>query len=168
MEKVIAIIEDEFEDLELTYPVLRMKEAGYEVDVVGKEVKTYKGKHGVPFASNKSFAEVKAQDYVAMLIPGGWAPDKLRRYPEVISLVKQMNSDNKVIGIICHAGWVTISADVIRNKKITSTPGIKDDMTNAGGIWLDQEVVVDQNIVSSRKPADLPAYMKAFIKLLNK
>jgi protease I len=99
-------------------------------------------------------------------VPGGWAPDKLRRYPEVLDIVRDINDKGKPIGQICHAGWVLISANIIRGKRVTSTPGIKDDMENAGGIWVDKSVVVDGNIVSSRKPQDLPDYMKAYVKLL--
>ncbi|MGE5678618.1 MAG: type 1 glutamine amidotransferase domain-containing protein, partial [Pseudomonadota bacterium] len=126
------------------------------------------GKYGVPAVSDLSFSEIDCDLYDGLLVPGGWAPDKLRRYIEVLRLVRKMNEQGKPIGQICHAGWVLISADILKGKKVTSTPGIKDDMTNAGGIWLDQPVVVDGNIVSSRKPLDLPEYMKAYIELLYK
>ncbi|WP_249871440.1 type 1 glutamine amidotransferase domain-containing protein [Oceanobacillus saliphilus] len=161
--KVIALVENDFEDLELWYPILRLQEEGAQVDLVGKEAnKTYIGKYGVPAESAYAFTNIKADDYDAILVPGGWAPDKLRRYPEVIQFIKSMDEAKKPIGQICHAGWVLISADILRGKKVTSTPGIKDDMTNAGAKWSDEAVVVDGHIVSSRRPPDLPPYMKAF------
>ncbi|WP_138418880.1 type 1 glutamine amidotransferase domain-containing protein [Aquibacillus sediminis] len=161
--KVIALIEDDFEDLELWYPVLRLREEGAQVDLVGKEAKkVYTGKYGVPAESDKAFTDVDVNDYDAILVPGGWAPDKLRRYPEVLDFVRHMNDNQKLIGQICHAGWVLISADILKGKHVTSTPGIKDDMTNAGATWSDEAVVVDGHIISSRRPPDLPPYVKEF------
>lgn len=165
--RVLSFIHDDFEDLELWYPVLRLMEDGITVHLVGEESnKKYIGKYGVPAVSAFSFEEVNYREYDALLVPGGWAPDKLRRFPKVIEIVKYMNDNNKPIGHICHGGWVLISSNILQGKKVTSTPGIKDDMINAGAEWLDLPVVVDGNIVSSRKPLDLPYYMKEFIKLL--
>jgi protease I len=167
--KVLSFIHDDFEDLELWYPVLRLMEEGITVHLVGEESnKKYIGKYGVPAVSTFSLEEVDYKEYDALLVPGGWAPDKIRRFPKAIEIVKYMNDNNKPIGQICHAGWVLISAKILNGKKVTSTPGIKDDMINAGAEWLDLPVVVDGNIVSSRKPLDLPYYMKEFIKLLPK
>ncbi|CDQ41082.1 MULTISPECIES: type 1 glutamine amidotransferase domain-containing protein [Virgibacillus] len=167
--KVIALVEQDFEDLELWYPVLRLREEGAQVDFVGKTAnQIYYGKYGVPAESDYALADVSATDYHAILVPGGWAPDKLRRYPEVIQLVQSMNKDKKPIGQICHAGWVLISADILQNKQVTSTPGIKDDMTNAGATWVDKPVVVDGHLISSRRPPDLPVYMKTFSDILSK
>lgn len=161
--KIIALVDHEFEDLELWYPVYRAREEGAEVHLVGDEAgKTYMGKYGVPATSNYAFKSVQASDYDAILVPGGWAPDKLRRYEDVLRLVREMNEANKPIGQICHAGWVLISAKILDGKKVTSTPGIRDDMENAGAIWFDEEVVVDGNIISARRPPDLPEYGKAF------
>lgn len=165
--KVLQLIDHDFEDLELWYPVLRLREAGVEVHLAGEKAQeTYHGKYGVPAVSDCSFLEELAGDYTALLVPGGWAPDKLRRYPEVLKLVQDFNAANKPIGQICHAGWVLISAKIIKGRKVTSTPGIRDDMENAGAIWLDEPVVVDGNIISSRRPPDLPEYMKAFLQVL--
>lgn len=161
--KVIALVENDFEDLELWYPILRLREEGATVDLVGKEAnKTYMGKYGVPAVSDKAFADVDIDAYDAILVPGGWAPDKLRRYPEVIDFVIAMDQAKKPIGQICHAGWVLISAHILQDVKVTSTPGIKDDMTNGGAIWIDEPVVVDGHIISSQRPPDLPPYVKAF------
>lgn len=161
--KVIALVEHEFEDLELWYPVLRLQEEGADVHFVGDEAnKKYIGKFGVPAESAYAFTDILAEDYDAILVPGGWAPDKLRRYPEVLDFIKVMDKAKKPIGQICHAGWVLISADVLQGKEVTSTPGIKDDMTNAGATWSDEAVVVDGHLISSRRPPDLPPYVKAF------
>ncbi|MBP1968426.1 protease I [Virgibacillus natechei] len=161
--KVIALVEHEFEDLELWYPVLRLQEEGAQVDLVGKEAnKKYIGKYGVPAESAYAFTDVHAENYDGILVPGGWAPDKLRRYSEVLDFIKIMDNQKKPIGQICHAGWVLISAGILQGKKVTSTPGIKDDMTNAGSEWSDEAVVVDGHIISSRRPPDLPPYVKAF------
>jgi len=166
--KVVCLVHDDFEDLELWYPILRLREEGVTVHTAGEKAGvTYVGKYGVPAVSDFAFSDINCEEYDGLLVPGGWAPDKLRRYPEVIDIVRRMNDKGKPIGQICHAGWVLISADIIRGKKVTSTPGIKDDMKNAGGIWIDEAAVVDGNIVSSRRPQDLPEYMKAYIKLLN-
>ncbi|KAB2335847.1 type 1 glutamine amidotransferase domain-containing protein [Bacillus mesophilum] len=165
--KVIALVENEFEDLELWYPILRLQEEGATVDLVGQEAnKQYIGKYGVPAQSAYAFTDIKAENYDAILVPGGWAPDKLRRYPEVLKMVQHMDEKKKPIGQICHAGWVLISANILQGKKVTSTPGIKDDMTNAGAIWSDEAVVTDGHIVSSRRPPDLPPYVKAFADVL--
>ena len=168
MKKFIQLIDNDFEDLELTYPVLRLREEGCQVDIVGQEAgKTYYGKYGVPVEANLSFNEVVAADYDGILVPGGWAPDKLRRFPEVLEFVRKMNDDNKLIGQICHAGWVLASAGILKGRKVTSTFGIKDDLTNAGAIWLDEACVVDNNIVSARRPPDIPEYMNALVQFLN-
>ncbi|SDC19206.1 protease I [Pelagirhabdus alkalitolerans] len=159
--KVLAFVEEDFEDLELWYPVLRLQEDGAEVTLVAKESKTYTGKYGVPADVDVTLSEVDPSDYDALLVPGGWAPDKLRRYPEVIDITRHFDEKKKVIGQICHAGWVLISADILQGVKVTSTPGIKDDMTNAGAEWVDEAVIEDGHIISSRRPPDLPPYVKA-------
>jgi protease I len=165
--KVVCLIANDFEDLELWYPILRLREEGITVHLIGDKAKEkYIGKYGVPAYSDYSFDDINISDYDAILVPGGWAPDKLRRNPKVIEMVKYMDNKKRPVGMICHAGWVLISAKILNGKRVTSTPGIKDDMENAGAKWFDMPVVVDDNIVSSRRPADLPEYMKEFIKLL--
>jgi protease I len=167
--KVIQIVSNDFEDLELWYPVLRLREEGATVDIVGEKAdEKYIGKYGVPIVSEYTFEEINPNDYDAILVPGGWSPDLLRRFDSVLNMVRVMNEQKKPIGQICHAGWVLISANILQGKKVTSTPGIKDDMTNAGATWVDEAVVVDGNIVSSRRPPDLPDYMREFIEVLAK
>jgi protease I len=167
--KVIQLVSADFEDLELWYPVLRLREEGATVHIVGEKAnEEYIGKYGVPIVSEYAFKDINPEDYDAILVPGGWSPDKLRRYEEVIAMVKSMDERKKPIGQICHAGWVLISAKILQGVKVTSTPGIKDDMENAGAIWLNEPVVTDGHIVSSRRPPDLPDYMREFIDALAK
>lgn len=165
--KVIAFVSDDFEDLELWYPVLRLREEGATVHLVGEKANhEYIGKYGVPAVSDTDFYSIQADDYDAVLVPGGWAPDKLRRYPEVLDIVRTFDAKAKPIGQICHAGWVLISAGILKGRQVTSTPGIKDDMTNAGADWFDEAVVTDGHLISSRRPPDLPPYVKAFADVL--
>lgn len=165
--KVLSFVHEEFEDLELWYPILRLQEEGVSVILAGEEKgKTYKGKYGVKAVADIDFEEAQKQIFDGLLVPGGWAPDKLRRFEAVLSITKQMNAEKKVIGHICHAGWVLASANILNGITVTSTPGIKDDLIHAGAIWVDQPSVVDRNIVSARKPMDLPMYMKDFIEVL--
>ncbi|MGY3716271.1 type 1 glutamine amidotransferase domain-containing protein [Sutcliffiella cohnii] len=167
--KIIQIVSNDFEDLELWYPVLRLREEGATVDIVGEKAgEKYIGKYGVPIMSEYAFKEINPNDYDAILVPGGWSPDLLRRYEEVLSMVRTMDEQQKPIGQICHAGWVLISAKILEGRKVTSTPGIKDDMMNAGATWVDEPVVVDGHIISSRRPPDLPDYMREFINVLAK
>lgn len=165
--KIIQLVSDDFEDLELWYPVLRLREEGAEVIIAGEKANTtYIGKYGVPIQSDISFHDADPADYDAILVPGGWSPDKLRRYEDILTMVRIMDEHKKPIGQICHAGWVLISAKILEGKKVTSTPGIKDDMINAGAKWYDEAVIVDGNIISSRRPPDLPDYMREFIRVL--
>ncbi|CDQ21585.1 protease I [Halobacillus karajensis] len=165
--KIIQLVSKDFEDLELWYPLLRLQEEGATVHLVGEEAGVeYPGKYGVPATSDFAFEDINPADYDGVLVPGGWSPDKLRRYEKVIKIVRHMDENQKPIGQICHAGWVLISADILQGRKVTSTPGIKDDMINAGGKWFDEAVVQDAHIVSARRPPDLPPYAKAFVDLL--
>jgi protease I len=168
MKRILTFIHDDFEDLEFWYPVLRLQEAGYTVVIAGEKTHhTYHGKYGVPAVSDITYEEALGGDYAGLLIPGGWAPDKIRRFPAALEIVRTLNEKGRIIGQICHAGWVTISAGILEGKKVTSTPGIKDDMENAGGLWYDTAVVVHDNLVSSRRPPDLPEYMQAFLTALS-
>lgn len=166
--RILAFTDDDFEDLEMWYPVLRLREAGAEVIVAGAKAGTvYHGKYGVPLTSDISFEEADASTFDGLYVPGGWAPDKLRRFASVLELTREFHQAEKPIGQICHAGWVLISAKIVEGYTMTSTPGIRDDLENAGAIWVDQETVVDRNIVSGRRPPDLPAFMRDFIGLLS-
>jgi protease I len=168
MRKVLQLVSDDFEDLELWCPVMRLREEGFIVDLVAQKPGLYHGKYGAPCEVNMSFKDIDIKDYSGILVPGGWAPDKLRRFPEVLQMIKDMDADNKLIGQICHAGWVLASAEILEGRKVTSTPGIRDDLVHAGATWLDEAVVVDNNIVSARRPPDIPEYMKALVMVLNR
>ena len=160
-------VDDVYEDLELWYPKLRLQEAGYEVTVAGPQTgQKYTGKHGYPCRSDAAIDEMQASDFDGVVIPGGFMPDKLRRDPKVLALVREFAASGKLVAAICHGGWIAISAGVYRSVQVTGSPGIKDDLVNAGAVWHDAEVVVDRNFVSSRKPDDLPAFCRAVLEVL--
>ncbi|MBL9092385.1 MAG: type 1 glutamine amidotransferase [Planctomycetaceae bacterium] len=163
----LAFVDDIYEDLELWYPKLRLIEAGAEVVVAGPESGTkYKGKNGYPCRSDAAICDVKAADFDGVILPGGFMPDKLRRDPIVLQLIRDFDAAEKPIAAICHGGWMAISAGVYRGVRVTGSPGIKDDLVNAGAIWEDKPVVVDRHFVSSRKPDDLPDFCRAILKLM--
>ncbi|RPI29098.1 MAG: type 1 glutamine amidotransferase [Acidobacteria bacterium] len=165
--RILMFVEDSYEDLELWYPRLRLQEAGCEVIVAGPEKgKTYTGKHGYPCAADDSFENLRAAGFDALVISGGFAPDKLRRSPKVLELTREIFKAGKPLAHICHGGWIPVSAGVIRGFRCTSSRGIKDDIANAGGQWVDQEVVVDRNMISSRSPEDLPAFCRELIQMM--
>jgi protease I len=167
MEKIIVFVEEFYEDLELWYPKIRLEEANFQTVVAGPVAgHLYRGKHGYPCKAEITFKEAVSVSNSGVLIPGGFAPDRLRRSPEVLQIVKQSFASGKIIAFICHAGWVPISAKILKGKKVTSTVAIKDDLENAGAIWKDQAVVVDGNLISSRTPADLAVFVKAMIEHL--
>ncbi|KXG76552.1 putative cysteine protease YraA [Fervidicola ferrireducens] len=165
--KIMVLAEEAFEDLELWYPVLRLKEEGCEVTIVGTgSSDTYRGKHGVPVKVDKNIGEVSADDYDGVVVPGGWAPDKLRRYEAVKKLVRQFAEQKKLLATICHGPWVLISAGVVKGYTMTCVEAIIDDIVNAGAVYVDREVVVDGNMITSRRPQDLPAFMREIINYL--
>jgi len=165
--RVAILVEDLYHDQEVWYPYYRLKEAGAEVVVVGTgSKKEYKGKYGYPVTPDTVAEQVSASDFDAVIVPGGYAPDLLRRSPAVIRLIKEANQQGKVIGAICHAGWVLCSADVLRGKTVTCFLAIKDDVVNAGAVYVDREVVRDGDLITSRKPEDLPAFLRTIIEAL--
>jgi len=165
--KIAVLVEDIYQVLEVWYPILRLKEEGFEVLSVGTGSKnTYKSKEGYEIAVDTSIDKIKEDDFAAVVIPGGYAPDILRRFPKVVNFVKAMFKANKVVAAICHGGWVLASADILKGRKVTGFFAIKDDLIHAGAEYLDQEVVVDKNLITSRKPEDLPAFLRQIIKAL--
>ncbi len=165
--KVLIPVEEMFNTHEFWYPYYRLKEAGCEVVVMGSgSSETYTGKPGTEVSVDVSADQVSAADFDGMVIPGGYAPDIMRRYPKMVQLVRDFHEGGKVVAAICHAGWMLASAKIIQNKKVTSFFAIKDDLIHAGAEWVDQEVVVDGNLITSRSPDDLPAFMRAIIKAL--
>lgn len=165
--RVLIFVGDIYEDLELWYPKLRLIEAGVHVVVAGPEAgRTYAGKNGYPCVSDSAIAEMKSADFHALVVPGGFMPDKLRRDPKVLELVREFFHAGKPVAAICHGGWIPISAGIYRGVRVTGSPGIKDDLVNAGAIFEDASVVVDRNSVSSRKPDDLPDFCRELIRLM--
>ena len=167
MEKVLFFVENGFEDRELMYPYYRFQEAGYEVDVVGPKAKAaYNGEHGLTVKSDLSPAEVRIDDYVAIIIPGGRAPDRMRTNEGLVDLAREAFQKGKVIAAICHGPQLLIEAGVVKGKRATCYVSVSTDLKNAGGIYLDQSVVVEGNLVTSRFPADLPGFCRETLKLL--
>jgi len=165
--RIAVLAEDQFEDLELWYPLIRMREAGADVDVVGMPgVEAYRGKHDYPARVDVAVDEVAADDFHAVIIPGGYAPDRMRRHEPLLDFVRGVFESGGVVAFICHAGWVPISAGIVDGKRVTSFSAIKDDLVNAGAEWVDEEVVRDGNLISSRTPADLPAFCRTIIASL--
>jgi len=165
--RILTLVGDDYEDLELWYPKLRLEEAGAHVTVAGAmQGRTYAGKHGYPCTSDAAIGDMEASDFQGLVIPGGWMPDKLRRDEKVLALVREFWAQGKLVAAICHGGWIPISAGVYRGVRVTGSPGIKDDLMNAGAIWEDTPVVVDRHSITSRKPSDLPAFMAAIVEQL--
>ena len=165
--QVLTFVDDVYEDLELWYPKLRLIEAGIGVTVAAQKAhQTYAGKHGYPCRSDAAIADTRAADFDGVILPGGFMPDKLRRDPKVLELIREIAGAGKLTAAICHGGWMAISAGVYRGVRVTGSPGIKDDLVNAGALWEDAEVVVDRQFVSSRKPDDLPAFCRAVLDVL--
>lgn len=165
--KVLAFVDDIYEDLELWYPKLRLAEAGAETVLAAPTAKTnFVGKHGYPCTSDVAIQDCVESDFDALLLPGGFMPDKLRRDSKVKSLIQQFVASRKCVAAICHGGWMAISAGVYRGVRVTGSLGIKDDLENAGAIWVDAPVVVDGLFVSSRKPDDLPQFVEAMISVM--
>ncbi|MCA9039214.1 MAG: type 1 glutamine amidotransferase [Planctomycetaceae bacterium] len=165
--RILIFVGDDYEDLELWYPKLRLEEAGAHVTLAGEErEKQYSGKHGYPAVSDGLIAEMEEADFHGVVCAGGWMPDKLRRNPKVLSLLKQFHASQKMIAAICHGGWMPISAGIYHGAAVTGSPGIKDDLINAGAKWEDKSVVVDRHFVSSRRPGDLPDFCIGMLHVL--
>lgn len=166
MKRIAVLVEDHYQVLEVWYPYFRLREEGMETVLVGTGKKEYKSKEGYPAAAEASIKDVKADDFDGVVIPGGYAPDLLRRYPEINAFVKEMDTKGKLVACICHGGWVLVSAGVLKGRRATSFSAIKDDVVNAGAQFFDREVVVDRNLITSRNPYDLPAFCREIIQFL--
>jgi protease I len=167
MAKAIILVENGFEDVELFYPYYRLMEAGFEVEVVGpKAEETYTGKKGGSITSTKAPEDVKVEDYRVVIIPGGWAPDRMRTRDSLVKLVREADAKGLVIGAICHAAQLLIEAEVVKGRRLTCVRSVSTDVKNAGGVYLNEPVVVDGNLVTSRFPPDMPVWMPAVLKLL--
>ncbi len=166
--KVLLLAADLFEDMELLYPLYRLGEEGVAVTVAGLDDQPVTGKKGYgPVAVDTTVDGVAATDFDALVIPGGYAPDKLRRSAAVLGLVRAFDAADKPVAFICHAGWVPISAKIVKGRRATSVAAIRDDMVNAGVDWVDEATVVDGNLISARTPADLGPWMRALLTALD-
>jgi len=165
--KIAILVADQYQELEVWYPLLRFREDGAETVTVGAEVaQTYLSKKGYPVVSDEAIADAHAQEFDAVVIPGGWAPEALRQDPLMVRFVRDMHATGKVVGAICHAGWMLVSADLARGRRVTCYRAIKDDVISAGGQYVDEQVVVDGNLITSRMPTDLPAFCREIRKAL--
>lgn len=165
--KIALFVDTLYEDLEVWYPLLRLQEAGARVVVVAADSnKVYESKHGYPVTSTVTYSELHARDFDGVVIPGGYAPDHIRRYPKALHFVRDMNAEGKLVAAICHGPWVLCSAGILKGRRATCFFAIQDDLINAGAHYEDAEVVVEGNLVTSRKPDDLPAFCRACIRLL--
>ena len=167
--RILIFAGDGYEDLELWYPKLRMEEAGAKVVLSGPEAGAqYIGKNGYPCVTDVSISETNSDDFSGLVCAGGWMPDKLRRDPKVLQITREFAESDRLVAAICHGGWIPISAQVYRDVRVTGSPGIKDDLVNAGAIWEDTSVVVDRQFVSSRRPDDLPDFCRGILDVLQR
>lgn len=166
--RAIVLAEDRYQVLELWYSQIRLREAGADVIVVAPEKgRTYLSGHGYEVKSDAAAKDINVRDYDAVIIPGGYAPDLMRRNPVMVGMVKDAYGQGKVVAAICHAGWMLASAGIVRGKRLTSYFSIKDDMINAGAIWVDEPVVRDGQLITSRKPEDLPFFCREIIAAMS-
>lgn len=165
--KTIGVfVAPEFEDLEFWVPVLRLREEGARVVIIGINKETQRGKHGLEAAPDAQAREVRSERVDGLVIPGGWAPDKLRRDPDVLRLVRECHAQGKIIGVICHAGWVAASAGIVRGRRFTGSRGIKDDLEAAGATWVDEPAFREGNLVWGRVVEDIPAFCRELVAAL--
>ena len=163
---VAVLVENDYQDMEVWVPLYRLREEGYRTVVVGPAAKEYRSKYGYPITAEIAASQARAGDFAGVVIPGGWAPDRLRQDPAVLKLVRDLFETKRVVAAICHAGWVLCSAGILKGRKATCFFAIKDDVIHAGATYVDEEVVVDRNLVTSRKPDDLPAFCREAISVL--
>ncbi len=167
--KIVLLVAEQFQDMEVMYPYFRFKEEGAEVVVAGTgSAELYHGKFGYPIKTTTTADKVDYKSIDAVIIPGGWAPDFIRRFKPPVKLVSDSFNAGKIIGAICHAGSVLVSAGILKGKTATAFMAVKDDMVAAGANFVDKEVVIDGNLITSRNPDDLPAFCKAIISALDK
>jgi len=167
--RVAILAENLYQELELWVPYYRLREEGAEVTIVGAGgARTYTSKHGYPVTVDVQADQVRAVEFDAVVVPGGYAPDLMRRHPAMVQLVREAAQQGKVVAAICHAGWMLVSAGIAKGRRLTSFFSIRDDLVAAGADWVDAEVVVDGNLITSREPGDLPAFCRALVEALAK
>ncbi|HET6824107.1 MAG TPA: type 1 glutamine amidotransferase domain-containing protein [Anaerolineales bacterium] len=165
--KIAILVAKEVEDLEYYVPMMRLQEEGVEVLTAALDLKPIHGKHGLEITPDTKIESLHAEDLFAIVLPGGWAPDKLRRHAVVKDLVREMDSQGKTIGIICHGGWIPVSAGIMKGRRATGSVGIKDDILNAGGTWVDEPAFRDGNLVWGRVVADIPDFCRELVQALS-
>jgi len=165
--RVAVLVADMYQELEFWYPYLRLKEEGATVVAVGPEAREYKSRLGYSVQAELAAGQVRAADYDAVVIPGGYAPDYMRRSSALVAFVRDTVNAGKPVAAICHGGWMLCSARVVKGKTVTSVSAIRDDLENAGATWVDAEVVRDGNLITSRVPSDLPAFLRAILAALS-
>jgi protease I len=163
MKQVAVLVEDHYQVLEVWYPYLRLREAGIKTVLVGTSKKEFRSKEGYPASAELSITHAEPRDFDGVIIPGGYAPDILRRYPKVNAFVRAMCTRRKLVAAICHGGWVLVSAGVLKCRRVTGFHAIRDDLVNAGAAFVDAPVVVDGNMVTSRNPYDLPVFCQSIL-----
>src|SRR5262245_41592750 len=163
---VAVLVENDYQDMEVWVPLYRLREEGYRTVVVGPQASTYASKHGYPIRAERAASEIRADEFLGVVVPGGWAPDRLRQEEGVLRLVGDLDARRRVVAAICHAGWFLASAGVVRGRRLTCYAAIADDMRHAGAEVIDQEVVRDGHLITSRKPDDLPAFCREMLKAL--
>ncbi len=161
--KIALFVADVYNDFEFWYPYYRLKEEGADIVVIGPGNGTFESKYGIPAKTDAGIDDVSADDFDGLVIPGGYAPDHMRRHSAMVAFVREMNEAKKTIAAICHAGWMLASADILDGRRVTSFFAITDDLVHAGADWVDEEVVADGNLITSRTPDDLPAFCRAII-----
>jgi protease I len=164
--KIAILVAEGVEDLEYYVPLMRLQEEGADVITAAVDLKPVRGKHGLEIIPTTRIDSLARDDLFALIIPGGWAPDKLRRHPAATTLVKEMHAAGKTIGIICHGGLVPISAGIMGGRRATGSLGIKDDLVNAGAVWVDEAAFRDGNLVWGRIVADIPAFCRELVTAL--
>jgi protease I len=164
--KIAILVENDYQDQEVWVPFYRLREEGYETVAVGPAATQYKSKYGFPIQAQIAAAEARSGDFLGVVIPGGWAPDRLRQNPAILKLVKDLYEKRRVVASICHGGWVLASAGIAKGRRLTSYQAIRDDLVHAGAEFVDQEVVRDGNLITSRKPDDLPAFCREILRAL--
>ena len=163
---VAVLVENDYQDVEVWVPLYRLREEGYDVVVAAPKPGTYRSKHGYPIEAGRAAADLDPASLAGVVIPGGWAPDKLRQDEGVLRLVRGVMERKRVVAAICHAGWVLASAGIVKGRRVTGVRAIKDDLVNAGAEFVDQEVVRDGHLITSRKPDDLPAFCRELVRAL--
>jgi protease I len=164
--KIVILCGPDYEDMELHYPRYRLMEEGAEVVVAGIGAETYTGKKGYPITVDTQITALNPNDFDAVVIPGGYAPDHMRRSEELLAFVREIHDQGKTVAAICHAAWVPISAGILKGRRVTCVPAIKDDVMNAGADYVDEPVVIDGNLITSRRPDDLPKFLPAVINAI--